>query len=846
MELALVGNYDAEILVVCEPKRLGDKPSHPMNLASLKLLNSELSKVGISSDNVLFAEFCPTIPVEIIKSESRKAKWVKPYSDRIEELLTKISPKVIVTLGDLPTKNIYGKNIKFTGVRGNLIQREDGKKVFPMTSPSQALSRPEHMPVFASDVANLANISRNNYEVSKRLDRVYEWCEDLSELISIKPNLIAIDTETTGLDIRAGTDTRILTVQISYKKGHSYVCPINREFWDWKGREDKRLNLISQIKQIMSDRSIKKVGQNIAYDIIVLENEGILVSGIYADTELWAWAVDENIIQKNIDNLCKVYLPEYSGYNDEFNATIDKSDMMNVDKAVFLRYAGGDTDATLQLFYHLDDLLSREPSQKKLITKVKMPCLVMLMRMTQRGVLVDLDHLDSLKPKLHAAKDKLYEELIQLVPKAVISKHFNEGLKFTRSRFVVDIMFSKEGFNLKPILFTESTADLPAEDRIPSVSAKNHFPYFIDVAGPAGEFAYKFTEYVKLEKLLSTYVDSFAEDYVGKLGSIHSNFSLSRATTGRTSSSNPNSQVWPARGPYAKEYKKIVKARPGYSFVSADLSQIELRLVAHVSRDDNMIQLYRQDADIHSYTARASLGASEQYWELLPKEDKKLFRFKAKAVNFGRVYGMGDKKFRVYAKTDYGIDYSEREAKESGERFFASFPRLRPWHNNVRTQVSKTGIITSLDGHVRHLPSVFSNDEAIRSSAMRMAINSPIQGTASNLGLSAMLRIARQGNPNIKPVLFIHDDCVLEVKEGYEWEAANALCWCMRFHKMKDWFGVNLLVPIKGEPDVGKNLGEMYELGDLPDSAPDWVKSIPKIDPLNPEKPRWWSDIKDI
>lgn len=207
---------------------------------------------------------------------------------------------------------------------------------------------------------------------------------------------------------------------------------------------------------------------------------------------------------------------------------------------------------------------------------------------------------------------------------------------------------------------------------------------------------------------------------------------------------------------------------------------------------------------------------------------------------------MSARKFRTFAKTDYGIDYSEAEAKERRKVFFTTYDGLPVWHKQSIEYVHAHGFCKSLDGHIRHLPSVYSEDDGVRAGAERQGINTKIQGLGSNLGLMAMYRIYRQGNPNINPVLFIHDDCILEVKEGYEWEAANALCWVMHNHNLERLYGIKLKVPIKGEPDVGKNLGEMYELLDLPDNAPDWVKAIPPVSPLKATKPKWWDDKKDI
>ena len=830
------------VVVVCEPQH--EVSNLPMSIASLQLLQKVCASIGIPKDKLLLIQQSPPIPVEIKNSEARKREYLEPYLNAAKEFIDSLKPKLLVTLGDSATKFFSGKSTKFSAVRGTIITNND-YTIFPMTSPGQALIRPESMPTFIADLTNLKNLLDNGLEVST-INKEYRWCEDISFLLSNPPTLIAIDIETTGLEWR-DLDTKILTIQITYRDHESLVCPIDPQFWDWKGRGETRINLINQIKLLLENPKVKKIGQNITYDLLMLELRGYKVRGVLADTELWAWGVDENVLQKNIDNLCKIYVPEYAGYNDKYNSSINKSDMINLDKDSFLDYAGGDTAATFALFKVLDRLLKQMPTQYKLITKVKMPCLMLLKNMTRKGVEIDNEYLSSLEPTLKEDLDRIYKELLELSPKKILQYHLDKGLSFTRDALVRDILFSPDGFGLKPILFTKSTADLtdPSE-RVPSASANNHLPFFINAKGNAGKFVTKFMEYTKLEKLLSTYVTGFVDKYAYK-GAINSSFSLSRTVTGRTASSNPNSQNWPSRGKYSKLYKKAFKAREGYTFVTADLSQIELRLIAHEANEPNMIKLYREDADIHTNTAIDALRISKENWDELPKEQKSFYRRGAKAINFGFVYGMSARKFITYAKTDYNVEYTLEEGRRLRDTFFnVSYPSLPKWHTRRINEVNENGYVVSLVGHIRHLPGIYSTENGVKAAAERQSINSGIQGTGSDLGLYALLRIARQGNPYIKPILFIHDDDVMEVKEGYEWEAANALCWVMRNHRLKELFGIDLSVPIKGEPDVGKTLGTMYELGGLPDDAPDWVKAIPKVDTMNPSKPTWWDDKKDI
>lgn len=842
----IYGNKKADIVVVCEPPR--DESNSPMSEKSLSLFRDIAHRNGIDLNNILFLQHVPPVPEEIAKSDSRKKKWAEPFTEVVDKIIGIVNPKLVVTLGDLATKQITKSSVKFSNVRGTLIETSE-RKIFPITSPINAIVRPEQMPTFVSDVVNLSSVINAGYVLKTQKDKDYRYVEDISFLLENPPELVAFDTETTGLDTH-DPNVKVLVVQLTWKNNQAIVLPVDRQYWDWTGRENERLKLISQLKNIMENPKVKKIGQNIAFDILMLRKLGIDVKGIYADTELWAWGVDENLLQKNIDNLCKIYLPEMSGYNDEINATIDKSRMMDVPHDTMLKYAGGDTDATFQLFHVLDEKLKREPSQRRLLFKVQMPALVSLIDMTNTGVRIDVDYLRELKPVLWAELDEKYRQLMELVPAAVVQKHYNPkkkngDLNFSRDRFIIDIMFSKEGFGLTPVVFTDSTKLLDPSERVPSASAKTHFPFFLNAKGDAGKFVSLFMEYTKLEKLLSTYVDPFEEKYVSKDNRVHSNFTLARTVTGRIASSNPNLTNLPARGPYAKKYKKMFIPSEGKVFVSADSSQAELRLIAHRAADPVMLDLYANDVDIHTYTAQKVLDISDYQWANLTPEEKKLNRFKAKAVNFGRVYGMRDKKFQLYAKTDYGLDLSLDEAKKMGQQFFKTYPRLQAWHQEEINFLRKHGYVITIDGQVRHLPSIYSEDDAVRASAERQAINSVIQGPSSRLALDSLVRIRKQQVPQINPILFIHDDNVMEVDVDFAWEAANAIVWTMRNHRLYRLTGERLTVGMKGEPDIGYSLGEMYELMDLPKDAPQWIKDLPPIDPLNPVKPSWWDDSKD-
>lgn len=833
------GNLEAEILVVCEPNN--GTEDLPMSASSMKTFIEAAIDAGLTKKEFCYLELCNVFPEEAKKSDSKEAAFLKPIIEAYKQLdLSKY--KVILPLGKQAARTVYGRAVKITSIRGTPDFGETF--IFPMLSPAYTIKNLDQKPIFDTDFHTFVTYKNNNYKPIERPNLNYYWCEDLSDFLNSKPDLVAFDTETTGLR-QPNFTPEIITFQFCKKAGEVAVCPVHPLFWDWES-EEKRLKLVRHIKTLLADPTIKKVAHNLQYDWHVSLDNGYEVNGAHACTELMAWAVDENMMSKSIDNVVRRFIPSMAGFNDYYNETIDKSNMLSVPKDDFLMYAGGDADCAFQIYQILDEKLKKEPSHRRGFYRIKMPCLKLLFKIERTGIPVNRDYLNNLKTLFRKELNSLYDELISMVPKKVLHAHNtkDKGLKFTRDRFVVDILFSEDGFNLKPRVFTKgsSLTDTP----IPSVSAKDHLPYFVNEPGTPGVFINKYMSYVKLEKLLSTYTDTF-DKYIYEDSRVRSDYRLSRTNTGRTSSSGPNSQNYPSRGPWASPYKDMFQAPEGYSFVTCDASQIELRLVAHASQDPVLLDIYRNDRDVHATTAAACLGLNSNDWDNLPKEEKKLQRFRAKAVNFGFLYSMWWPKFKIYAKTEYGLDYTDQEAEYLYDTFFRTYPRLRRWHKRTKDFATEHGYIKSPMGFIRHLPRVWSSDIATQKEALRQAINAPIQGDASNLGLLALARVANQDTDNkILPMGFIHDDCLMLVKEGFEQDAVDAVVYAMNQHKLEKVCGLHLTVPIKGEPDVGKSLGSMYELTGVPNDAPEWVKKIklPKL--LDAKKPSWWDDKKDF
>lgn len=337
---------------------------------------------------------------------------------------------------------------------------------------------------------------------------------------------------------------------------------------------------------------------------------------------------------------------------------------------------------------------------------------------------------------------------------------------------------------------------------------------------------------------------------------IHPSFWLHRTVTGRTSSSEPNAQNIPKRGHLAKAFRKIFVPTSGFSLVEADLSQAEIRVAACMAGEREMIRIYSEDGDIHSATAAATMHLEEGRFMLGINDETPLIevanrwpgsdsylkkldssvrrtvtvsdfcdfkRFCAKAVNFGFLYGMGWRKFKVYARTDYKIEYTDEEAQEARNAFFRKYPRLEGWHEAMREFLKEHGYVRAIHGALRRLPNIGSDDDLIIGMTSRQGINSPVQRFASDLGISAAILFARDAPEELMRILmFIHDANIAEGREDVIEEVGSALRWYMQNVPLRNWFNLDLPVKFLSDVAIGPNLAEMQKRPDIEAVKPAW------------------------
>jgi DNA polymerase I-like protein with 3'-5' exonuclease and polymerase domains len=731
---------------------------------------------------------------------------------------------VVIPIGAQAARQVFGRSVKITKVRGIVHDNEDlGVPILPMLDPMIVLRYPQHESTFATDCKTLARFVDADLEVESMAQRYgeYELVDDLQFLIDQRHPIMAFDVETIGFRPHAH-DTRLLTMQFCPEPGKAYMV-----LWDhpeYPTGQRQRAKLRRQLQQLLCREDLSIVGQNLKFDARWLTHETGIVIRQDHDTLIMQSLLDENLQDKSLDMLVKIHVPDMAGYADDFNNRYDKSRMDLVPLEDLVDYGCGDTDATLRLYGVLRPLVERDEKLWAHYRYVDMPGLNAFANVERRGQLIDHEQLDRFEVELSEKVQNDRQALFRRIHRDIKRKHLRhedkEPLKFTRRDFLRDILFyHPRGCQLAPQVFTKSTEKLSAHEQLASTSTKDHLPYFYEDP-EHGQFVMDLAQHLKDIRLLETNVQSFREKYIVD-GKIHPVYSLSTAVTGRTASRDPNGQNFPARGPMAKSYKKIFVPPPGHFLLQADLSQAELRISGNMALDPVMLEIYNSGGDIHTNTACIVMGLRlEQFLQLTP-EERSLARFKAKAVNFGFIYGMGWRKFIVYAKTQYGVEFTPPEAQRIRNGFFSTYAGLTSWHLAMRAFVNQHGYVRSYSGRIRHLPTIHSDEEWVRQEAERQAINSPVQNFASDLGVMAMARMDLELNSDYLAITqFVHDALYCYVPYRYvEW-GAKILKWYMESNPIDEWFGCNLEVPIIADVSFGTSGGDMYEMAGLDIAEP--------------------------
>lgn len=835
------GDPDAPYLIITDtPSKAGAKAGRHIAPATELMLFKHLDKEGFDPEQFQVHPLCLCPYDQNLYKNTEKKKIHKHCRAHLEDYIEDVRPDALMPLGAEAASQAFNKPTKITQVRGlGHMSEEFGIPIFPLQNPALAVRYPQNEPILAADCASFGRLVDAGMDIAQADDFVtgeYIEVDDLQFLIDLKPEILAFDTEGTGLRwYQRGVNVRsydpakhkgkswfkprfqILTMQFTVEQGKSYVL-----VWDHPERpidESKKPRLRNQLRQLLCNPETMVVGQNLKFDNVALWMcEGIRFA-IGGDTGMLAAIHDENLPEKNLDVLTKLFAPDMAGYADRFNQTVDKSRMWEVPIKTIIPYGGGDTDASFRVYMNLEEKVMEDEKNWNHYCEVSIPGLNACAAMETRGMHLDegtalKEFEEFLTEEVRKQRDKILSQVhrdIKLKHIELKKGNVEEALKLSRQDFLKDILFyHPKGFRLKPKVFTKTTEKLPEHMQEPSTSSKDHLPFFFDSC----PFTFELAEYVKDATLLRNNVVNFRENFVVD-GMVRPSYFLDRTVTRRTASKDPNGQNFPKRGKKAKMYQRIFVAPPGWVVLQCDLSQAELRIAGDMANDPEIIKIYNENGDIHVTTAALALNVSMETFAKLPEKERKEWRQKAKAINFGFIYGMSWRKFMIYAKTQYGVEFSEKEAKNIRVNYFKKYKGLARWHEVVKDYVQKHGCIRSYSGLLRHLPQVWSEDEYTQAEALRQGINSPVQEFGSTLGVMALGRMNEELDPEYMRVFgFVHDAIYAYVRvEHVDW-GLRTLKGYMESNPLEQVFGRKMKVPIVADAAFGFNQGELFELND--------------------------------
>ena len=608
----------------------------------------------------------------------------------------------------------------------------------------------------ASEPVSRPPAPSRQYETITTAEQLKAWLDQLQ-----KTPLFAFDTETTSLDYM---QAEIVGVSFCIEPGHAAYLPLAH---DYPGAPDQldRKKTLAKLKPLLEDASRHKVGHHLKYDAHVLLNHGIALAGMRYDSMLESYVLNSTATRHDMDSCAKHYLGVVTiKYEDVAGKGAKQITFNQVALEQASEYAAEDADVTLQLHRALHGELAKLPPLLKLYEEIEQPLVPVLLDMEHRGVLVD-------RELLRIQSGELAKRLVEL--EADAHKSAGQPFNLDSPKQLQEILFNKLG--LPAMRKTRTGQPSTAEDVLEELADKYLLPRII-------------LEYRGLAKLRSTYAEKLPEQIDEKTGRVHTSYHQAVAVTGRLSSSDPNLQNIPIRTPEGRRIRQAFIAPKGHLLLAADYSQIELRIMAHLSGDESLRRAFAAEGDIHRATA-AEVFAVE------PAAVTADQRRAAKAINFGLIYGMS----AFGLARQLGIE--RHAAQEYVGRYFGRYPGVREYMERTRALARSQGFVETVFGRRLYLPDINSRDRQAQQYAERSAINAPMQGTAADIIKRAMIKVhawlAAKSVP-AKLVMQVHDELVLEV--------ADSAVEKVRHEVAKIMSGAaELSVPLKVDTGTGKN-----------------------------------------
>ena len=618
-------------------------------------------------------------------------------------------------------------------------------------------------PALAQDNSDEAlpaiQIDRSRYETLLTAADLNRWVEKLKQA-----KLFALDTETDNLDYMAAN---LVGISFALENGEAAYLPLQLDYLGAPKTLEKTTAL-TLLKPVLENPSIQKVGQNFKYDLTIFARNDIDVQGVAFDTMLESYVLNSTG-RHNMDDLAKRYLGHQTISFEEIAGKGKNQLTFNqIPLEQAAEYAAEDADVTMKLQQVLWEKLSKEPTLEKLFKEMELPLLGVLSRMERRGVLIDSD-------ALFLQSNEIANRLSELEEQAYVLA--GQPFNLASTKQLQEILFDKLG--LPVIQKTPKGAPSTNEEVLEELAFSHELPKVL-------------VEHRGLSKLKSTYTDKLPQMVNPQTGRVHTSYHQAVTATGRLSSSDPNLQNIPIRNEEGRRIRQAFIAREGFTVVAADYSQIELRIMAHLSQDQGLINAFTQGKDIHRSTAAEIFGVALD--EVTSEQ-----RRNAKAINFGLIYGMSA--FGLSRQLGIG----RADAQSYMDLYFKRYPGVQTFMHDIREKAKAQGYVETLFGRRLYLPDINSSNGMRRKAAERVAINAPMQGTAADIIKRAMIQLDQklQSDPDIAMIMQVHDELVFEVR-------SEKVAFYSELIKTQMESAADLVVPLIVEVGQGNNWDEAH------------------------------------
>ena len=721
-----------------------------------KIKGSLKNKIEENKEQIEFSRFLATIKTDVpIDFEEDKLILEKPNEEKLYSIFNELEFRSFIT---------------------KMNKTADSFPVVSAVAKPKKAVNPSQMSLFdmfdaSEEKQEIASQARNDSSVFSSLktiddiENTYQLIDNQEKIKNLIQKLnaqkeVCFDTETTGVDVFT---SQLVGMSFCWKKGEAYYVSL-------PDNEAEIKEIVNQFKSFFENENIRKIGQNIKFDLLMLKMYDINIKGKMFDTMIAHYLIQPEL-RHNMDYLAEIYLGYKTIHYDELVGTKGKNQahIRTVDINRLCDYACEDADITFQLKEILEKEL-KENELEKLFYEIEMPLMRVLAIMELNGVRIDAEALQQSSVILSKEMKKIEHEIFQMA-----------GFEFNVSspKQVGEVLFDRLKIDEK--MKKTKTGQYSTSEEVLEKLRNKH-----PIVG-------KILEYRGIKKLLSTYIDALPQLINPKTKRVHTSYNQTVTSTGRLSSSNPNLQNIPVRDEQGKEIRKAFIANENSVFMSCDYSQIELRIMAHLSGDENMLEAFNSGHDIHAATAA-------KIYKVPIAEVTSDMRRKAKTANFGIIYGIST--FGLSER----LNIPRSEAKELIEGYFETYPKVKEYMDRSIALAKENGYVETLLGRKRYLSDINSANSVVRGFAERNAINAPIQGTAADIIKIAMVHIQNrfeQENITAKMTMQVHDELNFTVPND-ELEKVKKLV----IEEMEN--ALKLAVPVIADCGVGENWFEAH------------------------------------